>query len=421
MRIFNRLLPVFFIFSILHSLALASDVNVIRHTVVPGDTLWDLSEKHLGNALNYADVKQQNNVGNELLLQPGKELHFISTRFYPGVVTAVTGQAHQIKDNQQQQLIKGSLVYADSIIQASSQSFITLQFANHSTLDISPNSLVVLGVNFNAAEKRAIPKLDLKQGSVELQVTPSDTQYNKLEINARDLVLGVRGTHFKVKQEVNKTVSEVLAGHVLMDQKNTPIVDIIAGEGVVFNHDDQTLIHEKIENKPKLKQVFYSQNGLFLEVEPSQNNSQYTLKVYEDAEYSRPVREIFSSKNYFVIAPDLSKNKKYYMSITSTAKNGLESYPLLYTYDLNKVSVTATKKGVEFVFPDCHSQWRMQLSPSKDFLILVMDTTSRDVCKVSMTNLPKANWYWRVFKGNNDAKDMQSGQVKAFQGNAAAE
>ena len=71
----------------LHSIALASalehkeGVVVHSHTVIAGDTLWDLSKKYLGNPLNYTQIKQANNIDSEYALQPGQELQFISARF----------------------------------------------------------------------------------------------------------------------------------------------------------------------------------------------------------------------------------------------------------------------------------------------------------------------------------------------------
>ena len=81
----------------LHSVTFAADIHktadlsVHSHTVVAGDTLWDLSEKYLGDPLTYPQVKQANQIDNEHALQPGQELKFITARFYPGVVTGITG------------------------------------------------------------------------------------------------------------------------------------------------------------------------------------------------------------------------------------------------------------------------------------------------------------------------------------------
>ena len=50
----------------LHSVTFAADIHktadlsVHSHTVVAGDTLWDLSEKYLGDPLTYPQVKQAN-------------------------------------------------------------------------------------------------------------------------------------------------------------------------------------------------------------------------------------------------------------------------------------------------------------------------------------------------------------------------
>ena len=73
-------------------------------------------------------------------------------------------------------------------------------------------------------------------------------------------------------------------------------------------------------------------------------------------------------------------------------------------------------RGVEFNFPYCDSEWRVQLSESKDFLIPAVNQSRSNTCKVIVNNLPRANWYWRVFEGSNNDKDVGSGQVDLFSG-----
>ena len=79
MHILNRCVSVLFSTLVISTTAYSStlntesDLQVMRHTVVSGDTLWDLSKRYLGNPFSYEAVKQLNNVANERLLQPGKE------------------------------------------------------------------------------------------------------------------------------------------------------------------------------------------------------------------------------------------------------------------------------------------------------------------------------------------------------------
>lgn len=393
-----------------------SDFQETRHTVVSGDTLWDLSKLYLGNPLSYEAVKQLNNVANERLLQPGKELSFISARFYPGIVTAVTGQVVLVNGAERQDLRKGSLVDAGSVIQAADQSFAKLQFINQVQLEISPNSSVVFVASARKSDQQLTPQLELEQGAVELRVPPEDTTYNKLEIISSGLVLGVRGTYFRVKRDALKTTNEVLSGRVVVAAGHKQLAQVAAGEGLVFTPANQRLVHEKIAAKPSINRVLYDKRGLHFIVNSDTQSSEYRVKLYNDAVYTVPVYEFISANGSFMLAPDMATDNKYYLSITTQSANGLESYPLRYTYDQPQVSAVAVDRGVEFNFPYCDSEWRVQLSESKDFLIPAVNQSRSNTCKVIVNNLPRANWYWRVFEGSNNDKDVGSGQVDLFSG-----
>lgn len=401
-----------------HSSALdtETDLQVIRHTVVPGDTLWDLSKHYLGNPLSYEAVKQLNNVANERLLQSGKELSFISTRFYPGIVTAVTGQVVQVSGSERKELRKGSVVEQGSVVQAADQSFAKLQFINQVQLEISPNSSIVFVASARDTVKHITPQLELKQGAVELRVPPENTTYNKLEVISSGLVLGVRGTHFRVKRDALKTTNGVLSGRVAVATGQRQLAQVAAGEGLVFTPANKRLVHEKIAAKPSINIVGYDKRGLHFIVNSDTQFSEYRVKLYNDAAYTVPVYEFISANGSFMLAPDMATDNKYYLSITTQSANGLESYPLLYTYSQPQVSAVAVDRGVEFNFPYCDSEWRVQLSEAKDFLIPAVNQSRSNICKVIVNNLPRVNWYWRVFEGSNNDKDVGSGQVDLFSG-----
>lgn len=426
MRIFSRFAFVFFSSILLQSTAYSStsdndsDFQVAHHTVVPGDTLWDLSEKYLGNPLRYTAVKQINNVVNERLLQPGKELSFISARFYPGIVIAITGKALLATDTEHKDVRKGSLVDEGNVLQVADQSFVTLQFINQVQLEVTANSSVVFVRRARDTVEQHTPQLELQQGAIELQVPPEDTNYNKLEVISSGLVLGVRGTHFRVKQDAIRTINEVLSGRVAVSVEQTQRVNVAAGEGVVFTQANNEFVHEKIAAEPSINNVFYDKQGLHFTVNADQPRSEYRVKLYNDAAYTVPVQELTTKNNTFVLAPDVSTDKHYYLSVTTLSVNGLESFPLLYTYDQPQVSAVALDRSVEFNFPYCDSEWRIQMSEFEEFLIPAINQSKSNTCKVLVDNLPKANWYWRVFEGSNNDKDVASGQVDMLSRNKRA-
>ena len=390
-------------------------IKVHHHTVESGDTLWDLSEKYLGNPLSYTGIKKINKIDNERLLQPGQELSFISARFYPGIVTAVTGQAHLVQGTEKNQVRKGALIHEGSLIQAMEQSFVKLQFMNQVEVEISPNSTVLFHTAANNTRTLA-PRFELQKGGAEVQVPAVESDYNKLEVMTPHLTLGVRGTHFRVKHDANTMANEVLAGKVVLTKQHKQLAQVSAGEGAVFSARTHAIAHEKLAAKPSVGQVVYDQQGLHLTVKPQHNAAAYKVKAYSDADYSVPLQEFISRQPSFVIPAQFVADGTYYLSVTTMSLNGLESYPQVYQHALDQISVVALERGIEFTFPYCTTQWRVQVAETERFLIPAIDKTAKNTCKMVINNLPSIDWYWRVFEGGNNDMDIAKGQVKVLGG-----
>ena len=81
------------------------------------------------------------------------------------------------------------------------------------------------------------------------------------------------------------------------------------------------------------------------------------------------------------------------------------------------MTVVPIERGVEFNFPYCDTQRRIQLAESQEFLIPAVDRSTKGSCKIVVNNLPELNWYWRVFEGNHNDKDFAAGQVNIFREN----
>ena len=90
---------------------------------------------------------------------------------------------------------------------------------NQVEVEISPNSVVLFHAAKSNTSTQSIPQLELQQGSAEFQVPPVQSDYNKLEVRTPYLTLGVRGTHFRVKQAEQTVLSEVLSGQVVLSQQ----------------------------------------------------------------------------------------------------------------------------------------------------------------------------------------------------------
>lgn len=48
--------------------------EVARYVVRPGDTLWGIAEKYMGNGLGYHAIAEENHLSNPDLIFPGNQL-----------------------------------------------------------------------------------------------------------------------------------------------------------------------------------------------------------------------------------------------------------------------------------------------------------------------------------------------------------
>lgn len=181
------------------------------HVVRPGDTLWGISGARYGQPARWPELQQRNGVAEPRLLRPGTVLYFADGRLLgedEAMVLAVAGNARLKRAGTDEPLVAGMAVRADDVLATDAGGFATLGLQDGSRSVIPPASEVRL-----EQVGRAGVRLRLLQGAVESQVhkQPSGQSF---EIRARSVVLGVRGTRFRVSEQAGQVMGEVTEGQV---------------------------------------------------------------------------------------------------------------------------------------------------------------------------------------------------------------
>jgi hypothetical protein len=207
-------------------------------------------------------------------------------------------------------------------------------------------------------EEQSIPQVILEEGQVEAYVIKRASDYDRFQIVTPVGVLGVRGTHFRVRNDGEQSLVEVLNGQVAVNRddapptprpiKKKPITGPVAGEvkvgarqGLAFKKQGELKPVELLD-APRL----VGQDGqkgdapvwtLFLR--PLAGAQRYRAQVATDKEFLNIKQENFSDKPQMHFTG--LKASFYHVRLSAYDEHGLEGetgvYDIFYYPPANRV------------------------------------------------------------------------------------
>ena len=401
--------------------AVSAQSQPTPHVVQPGETLWGITGQRLQAPQRWPEVQQRNQVGEPRLLQPGTVLHFADGRIVPegaAVVTAVEGAASRRRGGSggEQALSPGMPIQPGDILTTGGEAFVTLGLPGGSRVVLpSRSALEVLAID------AATVRLRLIEGRVESQVQKQRPS-QQFEIRARSLGLGVRGTHFRVRNEGGLLASEVIEGEVSVGKSAAagrqdpqrpaapaaPALVLRAGHGAVLLEDGSAEARTLL-TAPQLVPATGPRRGdRTLELVPVANAKGYRLQLARDERVLLPVHEQRGTGPAFTVPPEIEPGF-YQLRLTAFDAAQLEGLPGDSTVYLPPSSAsgqgssagTATPIAdgrVEIRWPGVSGRrYAFELSRSADFSLLLLSEPA--VYATGMTVGPFAvggRYHWRV-------------------------
>jgi hypothetical protein len=398
--------------------------NLTPHVVQPGETLWGISGQYLQSPQRWPEVQQRNQVGEPRLLQPGRLLYFADGRLVPdgtAVIAAVEGQAWRRRPGgAEQPVTPGMAVQAGDVLATGGDAFVTLGLPGGSRTVLPSRSTLEV----QAVDARTV-RLRLIEGRVESQVRKQrpDQQF---EIRARSMGLGVRGTHFRVRDEGGQLTGEVIEGEVVVSQDITAKHELVlrAGQGAVLP-DNGSAQAQALLPAPQLAPQTAAEAGArrdrTLRVVPVAGAQTYRLQLARDAGFLQPVHEQRGPGPAFTVPPAVAAGPVQ-VRVTAFDAGGLEGLPGDSAVSLPAspaagaaavaVEGTATPMPdgrVEIRWPGVPGRrYSFELSRSADFALLLVDAPA--VHAAGMTVGPfvqGGRYHWRV---------REDGSAAAFTG-----
>ncbi|QOF80406.1 FecR domain-containing protein [Variovorax sp. 38R] len=381
------------------------------HVVKPGETLWGISGQQLATPLRWPEVQQRNQVGEPRLLQPGTVLYFADGRLVPegaAVVAAVEGRASRKRAGVPEQILTpGMPIQAGDTLITGTDAFVTLGVAGGSRVVLpSRSALEVLAIDANTVRLRLI------EGRVESQVHKQQPN-QQFEIRARSMGLGVRGTHFRVRDEDGVLTGEVIVGEVVVQrtaQSDPPLV-LREGRGAVLLENGPSQATGLLP-APQLVAETTARNDRTFRFTPVPGAQTYRLQLARDERFLLPVHEQRGPGPSFAVPAELASGL-YQLRLTAFDAARLEGLPGDGTVYLPTVEGGAGGQGTSSVLSDGRVEVRwpgvsgqrysFELSRSADFAVLLLNEPS--VYATGMTVGPFAlggRYHWRARQATAD-------------------
>jgi LysM repeat protein len=321
---------------LLLSIALAGPVFAQQgqtHVVRPGDTLWDLSRQYKQSPLHWQEIQKDNAVRAPERLKLGQVLVLGGD---VAIVTELTGSAWLKRGNAAQRpLTRGAGVQAGDVLVTEQDAFLSMTLADDSHV-VMPSSSAVKVLVINGQ----LVQFELLSGRLESHVEKQNGRH--FEIRTKSAELGVRGTHFRVRDEDNVVTVEVIEGKVAADEIAADPRKLLVGvaQGSLLAGSDAMQSHPLL---PAPERIETAVDGDVL-LAPQPDASGYRLQLARDDRFLQLMHEQRSSLPRFTL-PDTLDAGFYHLRLTAFDSRQLEGLPSDSTVYI--AASASRKSGVE--------------------------------------------------------------------------
>ena len=382
-------------------------VHTDIHEVEQGETLWDIAEKYLGDPLEWQQLQQGSEVVEPRLLQPGTQIVIPgAVGVFPATVLHLEGEGWRERAaGGDQPLKEGMTLDEGEVIRTGAGAHLSLEFADGSRVVLPSLTAVTL----SAGPGRA-PRVILRDGEVEAYVQPG-SQRRRLEVETPVGVLGVRGTHFRVRNGDERALTEVLEGRVASSRAQSSGPAIEAGYGLVLKPSGPLDTVELLPAPAQAEQRQLVKAGPRWQVRatPVRGAASYHAQVSATSDFLQIMQSQSAEQPAFDF-PGLEA-AFYHVRIAAVDGEGLRGMPGSFVlanrgFDPS-VRVEEIPGGVEFHWRRPMG-WRygFQVAVDEDFRHPFADRRGLAGQGVMIGRLPPGRYYWRLFLDSDKAENL---------------
>ena len=388
------------------------------YQVKSGDTLGKLAIELLDNAKRWKDVARYNQLPDANRIEPGQTLliqqPWLKSKAGKLKVEAVTGLAM----SGGKQIKVGDELVMGAQLETTAASALRLRLPDGSLLNMMENSQLQIEKLEQRQDNAFTSLFRLLTGQVETFKKKYPEGMSELAIRAKTATLGVRGTHFRMREEGGRAYAEIEQGLVSYEAQKTPMVLALAGgQGSVADGEHAAEVVNLLPPPtfPSLPNEFDTPYIQWTMPE-LQGATGFFGELARDEEFSDHLVSVRASKRKIFLR-DLP-NGRYWLRLRAVDGLGLQGMEGKVSFSVNvpprkfamtKVYVTGAGVQLRWVGRKEGGGYQVQVADNLQFNKPMLDTkTSDNLVEIAR---PKPGQYFmrvrQVFNGGvNDSWDV---------------
>ena len=319
----------------------ADELPVWRYRVRPGDNLSTLAHNLVQDPYHWTHIVRFNKLSQAPRILIGQELRipvaWLKRSPAPASLIHVSGHVQMASSDGIWQLAPaGANLFVGQMLRIGPNSSARIQFADASVLLIQPNTTIVLDtLSVYANGHMADTTLRLQSGRVEIKANPHHNTGQQFEVITPAAVTAVRGTHFMVLSESNRTIEHTYEGRVVLQSRLGNVL-VPKGYGSTVNLGALPTAPSLIQPMavtPNFQKKFVDLPVAFSLPAPFESGkSQWVMQLGHDPEVGDVFREQVSPQlqaNWGAL-----KNGPYYLRFWQLDAHGIPSLPTTHRFEV---------------------------------------------------------------------------------------
>ncbi len=352
-----------------------------------GDTLGDLAREQLDVPSRWREVANYNLLPDPNLIEPGQQLRikrvWLRSRAGKLRVEAVSGEATA----NGKRLKAGDMVAVGSRVQTAEGGALRLRMPDSSLVNMMERSELNVAKLEQRADGVLSSLLRLVTGQIDTFKAKHVPGMADLAVAGRNATVGVRGTHFRVRQDGVVTFTEVEDGAVSFDATQTPVVLALnAREGSVANGRDAAQVIPLLPEPvyPVLPAVF---DTPYVEwTMAAQDGAQrYVGELAQNEDFSERLVSVRSDGREIRLHE--LPSGRYWLKLRAVDAHGLQGMEGRISFEvkvpprqfaMTKVYVSGKQLQLRWVGRKQNVSYQVQVAPHQDFKQLLLDVRTSD-------------------------------------------
>lgn len=371
-------------------LAYASDTH---HQVMPGDTLWDISEYYYGTPDEWPTLQQVNAIADPFKLQPDTMVDLSALDPFPLSVLYRSGDAWIVEENGENLLESGDLIKVDSVIQTGPGSSLTVQMRDGARAVVPSNSRIVL----KREGERGIT-FQLEHGEIESYVPTNRMRRRAYNIETTAGVLGVRGTHFRASYTDEALLTSVYEGNVAAQHRvDTAEASINEGEGARVDEAGGIQVVQLLPPPEGVAINSLSNEAIQVDILSPMQGQAFRAQIASDPNFLTIIRDQRSQSSQIQFDP--LPPGFYHLRISAIDELGIEGESTIFVIHHHGDRVSVKQEEDAWIFEWFHkaqTNYRLQLAADHEFTRVLLDYEPQNNGPLRVSRLPGNEIFWRV-------------------------